>query len=718
MGKAIGIDLGTTNSVACVMENGKPRVILNPHHEELMPSVVGCEKFEDQEECEIQVGRPAVNQAKLFPRDTIYSAKRIIGRPFAHKNVQRLKELVTYAIVESTQPVKGLAAVQMGGKEYLPEDISARVLAEIKRYSELALGQPVTHAVITVPAYFGEPEKAATREAGRKAGLVVKRLLPEPTAAALAFGAKATNKDGSFVLVYDLGGGTFDISIISVVGQDYNVLEVYGDQFLGGDDFDQKIVEMLIAHVKESYGADLSQDHRFLWIARREAEEAKKRLSTSEATNIVVPEVARVDGRDINIKLRITREQFETAIKSYVDRSIRLTGEALDHQSLSVDDITDVLMVGGSTAVPMVNRAVEALFGADKIRRDVNPMHCVAIGAGILADRMKGIECPNCQTLCDESNETCSACGGSLSVARAVTEGMAITEITTNHFGLQAVSGDDPNGFTILVQKGTEIPMTESKSATLYTTEEGQDVIRVPIFEGLKSNVLDNSRIGVIEYALPERLPKNHPVHIALRLDRQSIVTVNIEVEGFGFSHEQALKRDLVDEESIDDDSAILDDDEEEAPEGERNLALLENLLGRARHFREEHEQILTVAQRNRLDRGIKSAQAIVDGDLGDQAKQEVVNLQQLMMRCGAASLLDQAQIAANTADEKTATEIQDVAEQLREAALAHRDSEVLVLSEKLGRAIRLVFQRAQEIEPLDTAKGYGHLLRDKRDVQ
>ena len=246
MHRAIGIDLGTTNSVACIFDGGSPRILLNPHHEELTPSVVLLEKLDDDDPGTVLVGRPAVNQAKLFPDDTIFSIKRLMGRPFSHENVQKMKERANYRIVESAEPVSGLAAVMLGGECRLPEDISAEVLREIKKYSELALGGEVTHAVITLPAYFGEPERAATREAGRKAGFVVKCLLPEPTAAALAFGAKAQTDKGNFILVFDLGGGTFDISIISVVGQDYNVIEVAGDHFLGGDDFDGKIVDMIL----------------------------------------------------------------------------------------------------------------------------------------------------------------------------------------------------------------------------------------------------------------------------------------------------------------------------------------------------------------------------------------------------------------------------------------------------------------------------------------
>ena len=253
MPKAIGIDLGTTNSVACYFDGTTSRVLLNASHEELTPSVVGVQSFED-EEAELLVGRPALSQAKLSPEDTISSIKRLIGRPFANEDVQRWKDKVAYRVTESKEPVAGLATVVMGGKEYLPQEISAMILKEIKRYSEVALGDQVTHAIITVPAYFGEPERAATRDAGKLAGLVVKTLLPEPTAAAIAFGAQGKTEEGTFVLVFDLGGGTFDISIISIVAADYNVMEISGDHFLGGDDFDMEIVNLILQERQTEVG--------------------------------------------------------------------------------------------------------------------------------------------------------------------------------------------------------------------------------------------------------------------------------------------------------------------------------------------------------------------------------------------------------------------------------------------------------------------------------
>ena len=709
MAKAIGIDLGTTNSVSCRFEDDTPRILMNPHNEELTPSVVCCEKLDDDDEGYISIGRSAANQARLFPDDTIYSVKRIIGRSFNDPNVAKMRKLVRFKIVESTEPVAGLAAVKMGGKEYLPEDISAMLLADIKKYSQTAIGDEITHAVITVPAYFGEPEKAATREAGKKAGLVVKTLLPEPTAAALAFGVEADVEKDGFLLVFDLGGGTFDISIISIVGQDYNVMDVHGDHFLGGDDFDNEIVKMILRHIKEKHDTDLTEDSRFRIIAKSEAEKAKKALSAAGSASVLIPEAARIEGKNISVRMKITRAEFQQAIQPYVDRCKKLVDEVLNQQSLKANDIDAVLLVGGSTAIPLVYQAMETIFGKQKVRRDVNPMHCVAIGAGILAERMKGIECPNseCRETCDESLSACPKCNTSLAVARSVLKDMDVTDITTNHFGVQAVRGSDPHTFKVLAEKGTEIPMAESKETTLFTTEENQDLIKVPVFEGMGSSVLQNSRIGVIEYTLPKGLPINHPIHITLQLDRQSIVTVTIKVEGFDWSHEQSLKRELAAEEKVD----LHIDDEGEVGEEERMLAILESYIERAQRFQGEYDGILTTAQKSRLERAIVQGQTVLEDDHGAGAKQVVIEIDGLLSRCGTASLIDQAHIAAHSADGETSTELTNTADELRKHADAGNTAAVQKLSNPLASMIRQVYKKDQEIERIGSADKFGGLL-------
>ena len=713
MAKAIGFDLGTTNSVACYYDGTTARVLLNASNEELTPSVVGIQQFEG-EEAEFLIGRPALSQARLSPEDTIFSIKRLIGRTYQHEDVQRWKTKVAYHITESKEPVAGLATVVMGGKDYLPQEVSAMILKEIKRYSELVLGEPVTHAIITVPAYFGEPERAATREAGKLAGLVVKTLLPEPTAAAIAFGAQAKTDQGTFVLVFDLGGGTFDISIISIVGKDFNVMDISGDHFLGGDDFDMEIVNLIVRDVIQKHGVDLSTDRRFLIVAIDQAEAAKKALSVSESVVIVIPEAARNQGKVINVRMKLTRAEFNRAIQPYVEKCTNLVKAALASQSLTADLINDVLLVGGSTAVPQVYEAIEDLFGRNKVRRDVNPMHCVAIGAGILAHRMKGVECPNCKRVCDEAESACPTCSASLAVARAVTEGMSVTEITANPFGIQVVSGSDAHAFRVLVEKGTPLPMTDARRATFFTAEEGQTSIKAPVYEGLGSNVLQNQKIGDIEFILPTGLPKNHPVHVQLRLDRQSIVTVIIEVDGSPLRHEQVLKRGMVDEPEPAKEESVIDDEDDGITEDEKKLAILENFVSRAESFVSEYEDILSEYQRRRVADAMAKGKEILDRDKAEEAMGAIMSLDRLMLRCGSASLIEQARIVANSADQSTSEQLLKTADALREAARRRDAALEAKLSGPLTALIRQVHQQ-QNVEQIGTSLTFGGLLRDQK---
>jgi molecular chaperone DnaK (HSP70) len=718
MGKSIGIDLGTTNSVACYYDGRAYQVLLNAYHEELTPSVVSDPGSTDNdEESEVTVGRRAVSQAKIYPSDTIFSIKRLMGRNFADESVQKWQRLVNYRIEESKEPVAGLASVMMGGKLYAPEAISALVLGEIKRYSETALGSEVTHAVVTVPAYFNEPQRAATREAGRRAGLVVKTLLPEPTAAVIAFGTRPKAGTGSIILVFDLGGGTFDISIIVLSGDDYNVLGIYGDRFLGGDDFDAAIVDMILNYVQRTYGVDLKSDPRFRVVAKTEAEMAKKALAAGELATIVIPEAARVDGKDIHVKLKVTRDEFERAIEPLFRRCKNLVIESLQDQGLTPDAIDDVLMVGGSTSVPMVRRVMGELFGEAKLRSDINPLHCVAIGAGIVAHRMKGIECPNhwCQKICDEAVTACPDCGASLAVARSVFENMKVTEITAANFGIQVVSGDNAQAFDVLIEKGRTLPMHEPVRRTLYTAEEGQRQIRLPVYEGLGSTVVQNTKIGEVFFTLPSGLPKNHPIHVEFLLDRQAIVTTTIQVEGYPLLRmETELRRGITEGPGVPDqrDEGPLAADDDTLDPDERSLALLEVYVARVRQFALSYASILTSAQQDKLARAADDAQTCFDADNKGQAQAAILKLERAMASCGFASLVDQAYLTANLADGKLAQALNKDAEELRRHAEANNLVRVNDLSLRIAAQIKRIHLKLEGIDRIDSATNYGGLLR------
>lgn len=724
MAKAIGIDLGTTNSVACYFDGREVKVLLNTYHEELTPSVVAFQRLDEEEDGEIVVGQPAVSQAKLYPRDTIYSIKRLMGRRFANEKVQEWRSKVTYDVVEATEPVKGMAAVTMGGKTYMPEDISAMILKHIKSYAEKALGDQITHAVITVPAYFGEPERAATRDAGLKAGLVVKTLLAEPTAACLAFGAQLAATDG-FILVYDLGGGTFDLSVLSMVGlregtPNYNVMAIGGDHFLGGDDFDLVILDMLVEHVREKHGIDLSTDIQFRIVARDEAKRAKEILSAEPGARITNPNAVQRDGKDIGLRLKLTREDLEKRIAHYVERAKNLVLEKLKEQSLSPDDITDVLLVGGATSVPLVSRSMEELFGKDKIRRTVNPMHCVAIGAGILAHRMKGVECPKegCATICDEAMSACPTCGTSLAVASAAIEGMTVTDATANKVGIQKVSGADPHVFHVLVQSGTPLPMHKPEFETLFTTQEGQAIIRVPVYEGQGSTVIQNTKIGEIQFPLPLGLGINHPVRVGLQLDRNKIAQVTVEVVGYdALRYEQQLKHEFKEEvepQPEAEPSALLEDDEQ-ADEGERNLAMLERFITRAETFREHYQRVLSPNHVRKLDKAIEDARRIYDDDKGSEAMAALLKLDRVLATSGTASLIDQGRLAAASADAASAEKLNRLADELERHAEAGNTAVLQKLAGPVTDLIRQVYARQKQVDSVETAPTFGGLLGDKQ---
>jgi molecular chaperone DnaK len=711
MGKAIGIDLGTTNSVACYFDGNRAQVLLNANNQELTPSVVSDHRFDEKPE--IVIGQVAVNGAELYPEDTIYSIKRLMGQQFDNEKVQKQKALVNYRIVESDEP-KGRANVMMGGRQYAPEEISAFILAEIKSYSETVSGEEVTHAVITVPAYFGEPQFEATRQAGEKAGLVVKKLLPEPTAAAIAFGA-STKLSGNNVLVFDLGGGTFDISILSIVGDNYDVKVVSGDRFLGGDDFDNVIVQMILEGVQKEYGVDISGDRRFRIIAKRLAEEAKLSFSSpsTQAATILKQEAARVNGKVIDLRLRITREEFERRIAPLVDNCMRLVRAAMQSEGYSPETISDVLLVGGSTRVPLVRRSLEELFGKEKIRQEVNPMQCVAIGAGILAQRMRGIECPNpdCKHLCDESAAICPQCGASLAVARPVLQGMDLADITTLNFGIEVVSGSEKKKLKILVEKGTPVPMLEPKVEILYTTEDKQRVIRVPVHQTTGTAFNRSTEIGTIEFGLPMGLPINHPVKVEFRLDRNAVVTLGVEVDSQ--RHEERLTRRYSEPTKEE-----IPTDEEETSERDRDLALLESFAAYTRDFLQEFNDILINTEKHRLTEGLKSAEALLNSPESGAIGAKIRELNTLLNRCGTASVIAQARSASlSSTDEGVASDLRAGAERLKRLAEDREHGEVQKLSDSLAPLIRQVHESGRDLNRIYSAKNNRGLLRDRSEA-
>ena len=523
--RAIGIDLGTTNSVMAIVD-GELRVLPNRSGETFTPSVVSFYRRRNAPEGGIVIGLDAISNAQRAPENTIYSIKRLMGRQYGDHRIDEVKERYSFKLAPPPAPHEGTedytARVLLNGEPYTPEQVSSFILKQLKADAELALGEPVTHAVITVPAYFEEQQRHATQEAGRLAGLTVVELIDEPTAAALAFGF-GKEEERHRLLVYDLGGGTFDISLIQMFKGNYSVLEIQGNNWLGGDDFDTVILKKIVAWVQDEHGFDASKNQEFLTKALPLAQRAKMGLSSQQEVEITGTVFNVWDQGPIDIELSIARGEFEEELRPMLEQTIDLVHKALDNQSLSPDDVTGVLLVGGSTAIPMVHALLVEVFGAEKIKRHVNPMQCVAIGAAIHAASFE-IDGAGEASQDDEAS-------GSLQ------------KITAMHLGIAALVGDDPEAFVPIIEKGTPYPLSEPISRVFYPSARNMKLIRVPVFEGMERKANLNEQQGVIEIPLSEGIDTATPIEVAFNYDRNRILTVRVRVLGTDISTEERLRR-------------------------------------------------------------------------------------------------------------------------------------------------------------------------------
>ena len=541
---AIGIDLGTTNSVAATYDPARERSrVLTIDGARSMPSVVSVQQQDGAEE--LLIGHNALNWASRAPQDTIISVKRLMGRDFDDPSVEQARARRSYRIV----PGPGedpRAHVMLGDTIHTPGEISAFILQRVKSGAEQTLGDEVTHAVITVPAYFQEAQRAATREAGERAGLVIKRIIDEPTAAAIAFGVELDEDDRRRVLVYDLGGGTFDISVLNTTTdkqghRHFQVLEFNGDNWLGGDDFDDLIVGRILDWVKRNADIDASEDAEFLFHAKDAAQKARIFLSGNNSTKIVIPSALRAGGEPIDVVMPFTRAELDELIEPLVERTIDLVKIVLERQKLNAADITDVLLVGGATLTPKVYENVTQLFGKSKVRRDVDPMECVAIGAGILANTLRGKACQSCNAVNDDTSQTCVECGHSLTNATSNGE-TNIHDVTGMALGVRAVQGTHEDVFVPIIHRGTPYPMSEPMRHSFGATSSG--LIRVPVYEGDHSLASKNREQGVIEYELPEEIDVHSRVDVAFMFDRNRELHVTITVPGTGLEYTKKLRID------------------------------------------------------------------------------------------------------------------------------------------------------------------------------
>jgi len=600
MAKVIGIDLGTTNSCVAVMEGGKPKVIENSEGARTTPSVVAFTK-----ENERLIGQPAKRQAVTNPDNTIFAVKRLIGRRFDDPVTKKDTELVPYKI---TRGPNGDAWVNAGGKDYSPSQISAFTLQKMKETAEAYLGEMVTQAVITVPAYFNDAQRQATKDAGQIAGLEVLRIINEPTAAALAYGLE--KQDGKTIAVYDLGGGTFDVSILEIGDGVFEVKSTNGDTFLGGEDFDAKIVDYLADRFKQKEGIDLRTDRLALQRLKEAAEKAKIELSSAATTEINQPFItARMEGgttTPLHLVETITRADLEKLVADLIDRTLEPCRKALKDAGVEAKDIADVVLVGGMTRMPRVREVVKEFFGKDP-HTGVNPDEVVAMGAAIQAGVLQGD-----------------------------VKDVLLLDVTPLSLGIETLGGV----FTRMIDRNTTIPT--KRSQVFSTADDNQSAVTIRVFQGEREMAADNKLLGQFDLVGIPSAPRGVPqIEVTFDIDANGIVNVSAKDKGTG--KEQQIRIQASGGLNDSDIEKMVKEAEQFAEEDKNRKAAAEaknqaeSLIHSTEKQLAEHGDKVDAAVKSEIETALSEAKAAVESGDPEQMTQKTNALAQSAMKLGEA---------------------------------------------------------------------------------